>query len=80
MTKIEKLELHIKALELAVDLLKATPKFTNKDILKLTCYFYDFLKNKINRVVETNCENYLVIGDTIGHMYLVDKRKSMLVI
>lgn len=52
MTKIEKLELHIKALELAVDLLKATPKFTNKDILKLTCYFYDFLNLDIKTSIK----------------------------
>ena len=47
MTKIEKLELRIKALELAVDLLKTTPKFTNKDVLKLAYYFYDFLDSDV---------------------------------
>ena len=41
------LGLRIKALELTVDLLKDTPKFTNKDVLKLACYFYDFLLDDI---------------------------------
>ena len=40
MSKTEKLEL-------VVDLLKATPKFTNKDILKLAYYFYDFLDSDV---------------------------------
>ena len=43
----KKLGLRIKALELTIDLLKATPKFTNKDILKLACYLYDFLENDV---------------------------------
>ena len=47
MNKTEKLELRIKALEFAVDLLKTTPKFTNKDVLKLAYYFYDFLDSDV---------------------------------
>lgn len=47
MSKIEKLELRMKALELAVEVLSKTPKFTNKDILKLACYFYDFLLDDV---------------------------------
>ncbi len=52
MNKAEKLELRIKALELAVDLLKVTPKFTNKDVLTLTCYFYDFLNLDIKTSIK----------------------------
>lgn len=43
----KKLGLRIKALELAVELLAKTPKFTNKDILKLACYLYDFLLDDV---------------------------------
>ena len=46
-TDYKKLGLRIKALELAVDLLKTTPKFTNKDVLKLAYYFYDFLDSDV---------------------------------
>jgi ribosome biogenesis protein NSA1 len=31
---------------------------------------------KINRMVISNCENYLTVGDTVGHVYMLDKRKS----
>lgn len=43
----KKLGLRIKALELAVELLSKTPKFTNKDILKTAYNFYDFLENDV---------------------------------
>ena len=33
-------------------------------------------KNKINRMIQTPDENYLIAGDTIGHLYFLDKRKS----
>jgi hypothetical protein len=47
MSKTEKLELRIKALELAVDIMKRTGKFTNDDLLELACYLYDFLDDDI---------------------------------
>ena len=31
---------------------------------------------KINRMVMSNCENYLTVGDTLGHIFMLDKRKS----
>jgi hypothetical protein len=31
---------------------------------------------KINRMVLSNCENYLTVGDTYGSVYMLDKRKS----
>ena len=31
---------------------------------------------KINRMVMSNCENYLTIGDTLGNIFMLDKRKS----
>lgn len=31
---------------------------------------------KINRMVLSNCENYLTIGDTVGNVQMLDKRKS----
>jgi hypothetical protein len=34
------------------------------------------LNGKINRMVLSNCENYLTVGDTIGNIYMLDKRKS----
>jgi len=43
MSKIEKLGLRIKALELAVTLLKDTPKYSNKDVIIHATYFYKFL-------------------------------------
>ena len=43
-TDYKKLELRIKALELAVDLLKPTRKFTNKEALEL-CYYFKQLSN-----------------------------------
>jgi hypothetical protein len=33
---------------------------------------------KINRMVMSNCENYLTIGDTLGNIFMLDKRKSKL--
>ena len=47
MNKTEKLELRIKALELAVDLIKRTGKFTNRDTLKTAYNFYDFLETDV---------------------------------
>jgi len=47
MNKTEKLELRIKALELAVDLIKRTGKFTIRDTLQTTYNFYDFLETDV---------------------------------
>ena len=52
MSKIEKLELRIKALELAVDLLKGTTKFTNKDVIIHATYFYKFLVHDIETSIK----------------------------
>jgi hypothetical protein len=43
MIKIEKSELRMKALELAVTLLKDTPKYSNEDVIIHATYFYKFL-------------------------------------
>ena len=37
---------------------------------------HKLFKNKINRLVPTKCENYLVMGDTIGNVFFLDRRKS----
>jgi len=54
MSKIEKLGLRIKALELAVTLLKDTPKYSNKDVIIHATYFYKFLVHDI----ETSIKNF----------------------
>ena len=33
-------------------------------------------KNKINRLLTTSCENYLIMGDTFGNIFFLDRRKS----
>jgi len=33
-------------------------------------------KSKINKLLTTNCENYLIMGDTIGNIFFLDRRKS----
>jgi hypothetical protein len=33
-------------------------------------------KRKINRMALSSCENYITIGDTIGNLFMHDKRKS----
>ena len=35
---------------------------------------------KINKMVISNCENYLTVGDTVGNIYMLDKRKSNILI
>jgi hypothetical protein len=32
---------------------------------------------RINRMIQSNCDNYLTIGDAVGNISLLDKRKSM---
>jgi hypothetical protein len=49
MTKSEK---RMKALELAVDLLKGTTKFTNKDVIVHATYFYKFLVHDIETSIK----------------------------
>ena len=36
-------------------------------------------ERKITRMLMSNCENYLTIGDNIGGLYMLDKRKSKLI-
>jgi hypothetical protein len=40
----------------------------------------EIIKNKINKLALSNCENYLTIGDVFGHIYMLDKRKSKIFI
>lgn len=49
---MSKSEMRTKALELAVDLLKGTTKFTNKDVIIHATYFYKFLAHDIETSIK----------------------------
>jgi len=44
---MNKSEMRMKALELAVEIKVKGSSFTNDDLLKLACYLYDFLDDDI---------------------------------
>jgi ribosome biogenesis protein NSA1 len=39
---------------------------------------HHLFKSKINRLIISHCENYLIMGDTFGHISFLDRRKSNL--
>ncbi len=48
----------------------------DRKIKNIPVYNKKIYDRKINRMVLSNCENYLIVGDGVGHIFMYDIKKS----